>query len=80
MKAKVLVTRKKSIADPEGHAVQKALTQLGFDQVKNVRVGKIIEVELDQQSVHSSKEQLQQMCEKLLANPVMENFEIEMQS
>ncbi|MBN1586321.1 MAG: phosphoribosylformylglycinamidine synthase subunit PurS [Candidatus Omnitrophica bacterium] len=76
MKAKVLVRLKPSVSDPQGQAVQRALKTLGFEGVEGVRVGKLIEVELSQASSNASKT-VQEMCDKLLANPVIEDYTID---
>lgn len=77
MKATVYVRLKKEVLDPQGDAVKRALGRLGFDGVKDVRVGKLIEIELegvnDPAQVRAS---LDKMSEEMLANPVIEDFEI----
>ncbi len=77
MKARVVVTLKRSVLDPQGQAVTRALAALGFGEVKDVRLGKIIELELDETDVARARERLQAMCEKLLANTVIEEYRIE---
>ena len=77
MKARVVVTLKKSVLDPQGLAVTRALGSLGFDEVKDVRLGKIIELELADQDPAEARKRLEQMCEKLLANTVIEEYRIE---
>ncbi len=77
MKAHVYVTLKREVLDPQGDAVRRALGALGFDHVKNVRVGKLIELELDEDEKQAEGD-LQAMCEKLLANPVIEDFRFEL--
>lgn len=78
MKIAVKVRLKKSILDPQGKTVHNALQHLGFDKIREVRIGKLIELEVDNSE---SREQIQRMVEeagrKLLANPVIEDFEIE---
>ena len=74
MKTRVYVTLKKGVLDPQGKAIHHALEGLGFDGVKEVRAGKLIELDLDS-SV--SDAQIEEMCRKLLANTVIENFRIE---
>ena len=71
MKARVLIRPKEGILDPQGKAVEKALPALGFEGIENVRVGRLVELETD------DPEQLEALCEKLLANPLVEDFEIE---
>jgi len=77
MKARVVVTLKRSVLDPQGQAVTRALAALGFGEVKDVRLGKIIELELDETDAARARERLQAMCEKLLANTVIEEYRIE---
>ena len=77
MKARVVVTLKRSVLDPQGAAVTRALDSLGFDEVKGVRLGKIIELELDEKDPARARERLTAMCEKLLANTVIEEFRID---
>ncbi len=77
MKARVVVTLKRSVLDPQGQAVSRALGSLGFTEVKDVRLGKIIELDLDERDAKKARERLQAMCEKLLANTVIEEYLIE---
>jgi phosphoribosylformylglycinamidine synthase len=77
MKARVVVMLKKSVLDPQGQAVSRALTMLGFDEVKEVRLGKLIELELAEADPKKARERLAAMCEKLLANMVIEDYRIE---
>ena len=77
MKARVVVTLKKSVLDPQGQAVGRALGSLGFSEVKDVRLGKIIELEIDSSDAAEAKKRVEQMCEKLLANTVIEEYRVE---
>ena len=77
MKARVVVTLKKSVLDPQGQAVSRALGALGFGEVKDVRLGKIIELEVDSKDPAEAKKRVEQMCEKLLANTVIEEYRVE---
>ncbi len=70
MRARVLVRPKEGILDPQGKAVERALPALGFDGVENVHVGRLIELEVEDPS------RLGEMCERLLANPLIEDYEI----
>jgi phosphoribosylformylglycinamidine synthase len=80
MKAIVKVRLKKGILDPQGRTVHQALEHLGYDNVKEVFVGKLIEIHFqDGISENEAKEKAKEMAERLLANPVMESFEIELQ-
>ena len=78
MKAKVYVTLKKSVLDPQGKAVLHALSTMGFGEVKDVRVGKYIELDLGQADKSQAEQKLKTMCEKLLANTVIEDFKYEL--
>ena len=77
MKARVLVTLKRSVLDPQGQAVGRALARLGFAEVQSVRLGKVIELELQDAERAAAEERLRAMCEKLLANTVIEEYRIE---
>jgi len=77
MKANVYVTLKREVLDPQGDAVRRALGSLGFEAVKTARVGKLIELELDGADRAGAEKKLREMCEKLLANPVIEDFRFE---
>ncbi|TDJ15750.1 MAG: phosphoribosylformylglycinamidine synthase subunit PurS [Deltaproteobacteria bacterium] len=76
MRALVHVTLKKDVLDPQGKAIQKASASLGYDAVKSVRQGKIFEIELDAAERQEAEAQLGELCEKLLANPVIEDYTI----
>ena len=78
MKAEVIVTLKEGVLDPQGKATEHALSNLGFSGVKGVRQGKFIEVELDEKDEANAKAALEKMCEELLANTVIENFEVKL--
>ena len=77
MNARVCVTLKPSVLDPQGKTVKQALESLGFRGIQDVRMGKYIEIELDRASAGDAKQDLEQMCRKLLANPVVETYRIE---
>lgn len=76
MKAKVHVTLKNGVLDPQGKAVEHALATLGFAGVGEVRIGKYIELELND-AAEKTKENVENMCKQLLANTVIENFDVE---
>jgi phosphoribosylformylglycinamidine synthase PurS subunit len=78
MKARVYVTLKREVLDPQGDAVRRALGAQGFAGVRDVRVGKLVEIELEGVSRGDAEKQLAAMCEKLLANPVIEDFKLEL--
>lgn len=77
MKVRVVVQLKPGIMDVQGAAVKRALTGLGFAEVTDLRVGKLIEVEVEGLSPEASRARIDEMCRKLLANPVLENYTIE---
>jgi len=76
VKATVLVRPKPGILDPQGDAVGSALGHLGFD-VTEARVGKVIDLELEAADEATAKAEVQRMCERLLANPLIESYEVE---
>jgi phosphoribosylformylglycinamidine synthase len=77
VKARIHITLKNGVLDPQGKAIQHALTGLGFDAVEDVRQGKYIEVELRETDAEAARTTVSEMCEKLLANTVIENYNIE---
>ena len=77
MRATVLVRPKGGILDPQGEAVERSLRQLGFP-VGEARVGRVIDLDVDAPSPADARAQLEQMCERLLANPLIESYEIEL--
>jgi phosphoribosylformylglycinamidine synthase len=77
MQAKVYVTLKKGVHDPQGETVSHTLNSMGFGEVAGVRMGKYIEVEVKGVEGDEARERLTEMCEKLLANTVIETYRIE---
>ena len=77
MKATVLVRPKAGILDPQGQAVESSLRHLGF-AVGEARVGRVVELDLETDDAVEAKAQLERMCEQLLANPLIESYEIEL--
>jgi phosphoribosylformylglycinamidine synthase subunit PurS len=78
-KARVYVTLKRGVLDPQGSAVNRALHAMGYGEVSDVRLGKFIEVTLDDQKPEAEERaRLEEMCKKLLANTVIEDFRIEL--
>jgi phosphoribosylformylglycinamidine synthase len=77
MKATILVRPKSGILDPQGAAVETALEHLGF-AVSGARVGKVVDLEVDSADETEARVQVEKMCEQLLANPLMESYEIEL--
>jgi phosphoribosylformylglycinamidine synthase len=78
MKAHVYVTLKPSVLDPQGTTVKSALESLGFKGIQDVRMGKYVEVTLSHTVTASAKKEVERMCQKLLANPVIEQYHIEL--
>ena len=78
MKARVTVMLKSGVLDPQGKAIGQALGRLGFDGVGDVRQGKVIELEIAETDQSRARAKLSEMCEKLLANTVIENYAIEL--
>jgi phosphoribosylformylglycinamidine synthase len=74
MLAKIYVTLKRGVLDPQGQAVARALSRLGFEEVKDARIGKYIELQVDS----AEDQRLKDMCEKLLANTVIEEYRVEL--
>ena len=77
MKARVTVMLKDGVLDPQGEAVKHALQSLKYNAVESVRQGKVIEIVLDETSEERANKSIQEMCKKLLANTVIESYEIE---
>lgn len=77
MKARVTVTLKNGVLDPQGKAIEASLGALGFDGIDSVRQGKVIDLELAEQNADKAREQIARMCEQLLANTVIENYTID---
>jgi len=76
MRASVLVRPKQGILDPQGDAVKRSLRKLGFD-VSSARVGRVIDIELEVEDADEARARIEQMCADLLANPLIESFEIQ---
>ncbi len=79
MRAKIHITLKSGVLDPQGKAIQSSLGALGFTGVENVRQGKYIELDISEDDRAKAHAQLTQMCEKLLANTVIENYTIDLE-
>jgi phosphoribosylformylglycinamidine synthase len=77
MRVRVLVRLKPSIMDVQGTAVQRALVGLGFAELVGLRVGKVIELDVDAPSPERARARVEEMCQKLLANPILEDYAIE---
>ena len=79
MKARVQVMLKNGVLDPQGKAIEHSLASLGFSNVDEVRMGKVIEVDVAETDVDKARVQITDMCEKLLANTVIERYEIQLE-
>lgn len=79
MLAKVYVTLKNGVLDPQGKAVQHSLESIGHKDVQDVRIGKFIEIKLSDMSKTEAEKKVKEMCEKLLANTVIENYRFEIE-
>ena len=76
MKIKVIVTLKKSVLDPQGTVIQQTLDGMGFNNVSDVRQGKFFEIDIDEKDQKKAEEKAEDMCKKLLANLVIEDYKI----
>ncbi len=76
MKIKIIVTLKKSVLDPQGTVIQQALNGMGFKNVNEVRQGKFFEINIDEKDQMKAEEKANEMCKKLLANLVIEDYKI----
>jgi phosphoribosylformylglycinamidine synthase len=79
MKAKIIVTPKKAVLDPQGKTVQGALSQMGYTGIGAVHVGKYLEIELEGLDPQSARKQIDDACHKLLSNPVIEDYRFEIE-
>ncbi|HEX6946165.1 MAG TPA: phosphoribosylformylglycinamidine synthase subunit PurS [Acidimicrobiia bacterium] len=77
MKVRVTIDRRGEIADPEGATVQRALQDLGFAEVQEVRMNRVIDLQVDGDDPETVRRRVVEMCRQLLANPVLEDFEVE---
>ncbi|WP_110988187.1 phosphoribosylformylglycinamidine synthase subunit PurS [Acaryochloris thomasi] len=77
--AKIYVTLRPSVLDPAGTAVQSGLSHMGHDNVEKIRIGKYVELTLTAADTRAAETQLDQMCDQLLANPVIENYRFELE-
>jgi phosphoribosylformylglycinamidine synthase PurS subunit len=79
MKAKIIITPKKAVLDPQGKTVQTALAHMGYSGVGAVRVGKYLEIELADADPQSARKQIDEACHKILSNPVIEDYRFEIE-
>jgi len=77
--ARVYITLKPTVNDPQGLTIKGALHDLGFQNVSSVRAGKYMEIRIEEKDLNKAKRQLQEMCRQLLANPVIENFRFDLE-
>jgi len=80
MKARVYVTLKAGVLDPQGQAVARTLTRLGYEEVESVRIGKYVEIDLGGGDPAAARARVEEMCKRLVANTVIEDFRIEVDS
>jgi len=80
MNARVYVTLKPGVLDPQGKAVARSLAGLGYGEVGEVRIGKMLELKLDATDAAAARARLEEMCQRLLANTVIEDYRIELES
>ena len=76
MKVKVIVTLKKGVLDPQGKAIQQTLNGMGYNEIKDVRQGKYFDIEINETNESKAKNKVDEMCKKLLANLVIEDYKI----
>lgn len=79
MRAKIFVSFKEGVLDPQGKTIERSLHTLGYKEVQDVRMGKYLEVHLDASSRKAAESRIREMCEKLLANPVIEDYRFEIE-
>lgn len=79
MNARIFITLKKGVLDPQGKAVMDALGTMGYKEIKDLRIGKYMEMDIDFASKKDAEEKIKDMCEKLLANTVIEDYRFEVE-
>ena len=79
MRAKIFVSLKSGVLDPQGKAIERSLHALGYPEARDVRAGKYLELEIDASSLQAAELRVRDMCDKLLANPVIEDYRFEIQ-
>ena len=79
MKVQIHISLKNGVLDPQGKAIESSLINLGFDKGENVRQGKFIELNIDENDPVEARKQATEMCEKLLANTVIENYRVDLE-
>ncbi len=79
MKAKIIITPKKAVVDPQGKTVQSALAHMGYRGIGAVHVGKYLEIDLDGADKEAARRQLDEACHKFLSNPIIEDYQLEIE-
>ena len=79
MKAKIIITPKKAVVDPQGKTVQNALEHMGYKGIEAVHVGKYLEIELTEGDKENARRQLDEACHKFLSNPVIEDYKLDIE-
>jgi phosphoribosylformylglycinamidine synthase PurS subunit len=79
MRVKIFISFKEGVLDPQGKAVERSLHSLGYEEVRDVRMGKYLEIELEASSREAAEARVREMCDKLLANPVIEDYRFEIE-
>ncbi len=79
MRAKIIITPKKAVVDPQGKTVQNALEHMGYKAIGGVHVGKYLEIELTGDDKETARRQLDEACHKFLSNPVIEDYKLEIE-
>jgi len=79
MKAKIIITPKKAVLDPQGKTVQSALAHIGYTGIGDVRMGKYLEIEVDGTDREQARKQIDEACHKILSNPVIEDYRFELE-
>jgi phosphoribosylformylglycinamidine synthase len=80
MRVKIFVSLKNGVLDPQGKAIERSLHTFGYNEVRDLRMGKFLELEVDAPSRESAEARIREMCDKLLANPVIEDYRFEISS
>jgi phosphoribosylformylglycinamidine synthase len=79
MRVRIFVSLKSGVLDPQGKAIERSLHSLGYREVRDVRMGKYLELDLEHSEVRAAETRVREMCDKLLANPVIEDFRFEIE-
>ncbi|HEY6367402.1 MAG TPA: phosphoribosylformylglycinamidine synthase subunit PurS [Candidatus Binatia bacterium] len=79
MRVKIFVSLRSGVLDPQGKAIERSLHTLGYDEVQDVRMGKYLELKVEAASREAAESRIREMCDKLLANPVIEDYRFEIQ-